>query len=177
MDCRRARECILEGKEGLLLRRHLRHCQECAAFRQEIARAEALLRSALPFQAPESLQERLLGLVPSASRRLQAQAGPPPAPRPLPRPLVGLLLLLAVPLALSLGLSLWEQGLAVVLPALNRSWGVIRLLPDALTYWGGQLVERLLPIRDALLFILSILLAGLTLDEARRRPAEARVRR
>jgi hypothetical protein len=181
MDCRQVRDHILEGREGFWVRRHLKHCADCAAYREQVTRAEALLQTTLPFQAPEDLTERLLAMVPQAAQELRIRAAAdarPAEPRPAQsRPVLNVLLILALPVALSLGLYFWKQGLAFILPWVEGAWELLPLIPDAVRYWGGRLLSPLLPIRDALLFILSVLLVGLSVEQMlRRAPARAQAR-
>lgn len=171
MNCERVRQRVVEGREGLFVRWHLRRCPACASFARRLHEADRLLQETIPWQAPPELAERLQALIPPAAHRLQAQATRSSqfAPRlheTLLRHALYGLLLLALPLALSLGIYFWQQGLALVTPWVDQIGRLVPLIPDALSYWGGRLVAPLLPIRDALLFILSILLVGLSLEQA-----------
>jgi hypothetical protein len=119
-------------------------------------------------------------MVPQAAQELQrraARAQLAEAPPAQSRPMLNVLLVLALPLALSVGLYFWRQGLAFILPWAERAWEILPLIPDAIRYWGGRLLSSLLPIRDALLFILSVLLVGLSVEQMlRRTPARAGAR-
>jgi len=171
MDCQKVRQQILSGGgDHQDVRLHLRNCAECAAFRQRLEKAETLIESSLPFEVAAALTQRLQGLVPRATQELRAssRAWAVSAREVLARRVLYGFLILTVPLSVVLGLYLWREGSALVGPWVEWIEAFLPLLPAALFYWGGRLIQFLAPIREALLFVLSFLLLGLSLERALR---------
>jgi len=171
MGCEKVREQILRGRGNRRgVRVHLGSCLDCQAFRLRLEKAEVLIASALPFEAAELLSRRLQSLVPRAARDLRASArGLKLSAREIiaRRVLYGCLAV-AIPLAIALGVYLWREGPALFRPWIDQVGAWLPLLPAALYYWGGRLVQSLAPIREALLFVLSFALLGLSLEKALR---------
>lgn len=170
MDCQQVRRHILEGRAGRrAVRQHLRHCPECAELWQRLEHTEALVQANLPFAVPETLTQRILAAVPEAAEELQALAAQAPTRREFwTRHMFYTLLGLSIPLAFVLGWLFWQYVWVEVGPWIEQLGNLLPLIPDALAYWGSRLGEFLAPLRDALLFILSFLLLGLSFEHALR---------
>jgi hypothetical protein len=170
MNCRDVRQRVVEGQDHRRnVRRHLRHCAECAAYRQTVQEADALLRAGVPFTPPDALTQRLLATASQSARELQALPSRRPAlpterERMARQVLFGFLILL-VPACLYLGIQFWQQVLGWLYRTAGKVGEVLPMIPSALGYWIGRLGEFLAPAREALLFILCFLLLGLSLEK------------
>ncbi len=181
MDCLQVRQQISAGREqGRAIVEHLGHCEECQGFRRRLQEADNLLQMALPFEAPSELSRRLLALVPQAARELQVQAARQAEERRAARQqLLRQLFYLLVGAAIFLSITFWPQ----ILNAL-QSTGIwmrefIPLIPAAIGYWGGRVVNIVLPIWEILWVIaccaVLALLVEYTLRSRRARSAVSRV--